>query len=78
MASLRLFATVREAAGTGRAQIEGATVGEVLDAAVVAYGSEFEQLLPVCRVWVNGKTATRNTEVGSDDEVALLPPVSGG
>ncbi len=78
MASLRLFATVREAAGTGRAQIDGATVGEVLDAAVAEYGSEFAQLLPVCRIWVNGKTATHETEVSNDDEVALLPPVSGG
>jgi molybdopterin converting factor small subunit len=29
-------------------------------------------------VWVNGEAAEQNTEVADDDEVALLPPVSGG
>ena len=78
MATLRLFATVRVAAGTGKATFEGATVAEVLDAAVAEYGEEFEALVPVCRIWVNGNTAERDTSVGAGDEVALLPPVSGG
>jgi molybdopterin converting factor small subunit len=29
-------------------------------------------------VWVNGEEATRATPVHSSDEVAIIPPVSGG
>ena len=78
MSTLRLFATVRVAAGTSKATIEGSTVGEVIENAIETFGPEFESLLPTCRIWVNGKTADSTTEVGPDDEVALLPPVSGG
>ena len=31
-----------------------------------------------CRVWVNGEEARPETSVAVDDEVAVLPPVSGG
>lgn len=78
MATLRLFATVRVAAGTGKATFDAPTVGDVLDAATATYGSEFESLVPLCRIWVNGNKADRDDPVGPDDEVALLPPVSGG
>ena len=78
MATLRLFATVRVAAGTGKATFDASTVAGVLDAAATEYGSEFESLVPLCRIWVNGESADRDTPVGPNDEVALLPPVSGG
>ncbi|MGI9608570.1 MAG: MoaD/ThiS family protein [Acidimicrobiales bacterium] len=78
MATLRLFATVRVAAGTGRATIAGDTVADVLANATEQYGTGFAELLPVCRVWVNGEAAEPGTAVGDADEVALLPPVSGG
>lgn len=78
MATLRLFASVREAAGTGRDTIEGATVGVVLDAAVERYGAAFAALLPTSKIWVNGEPADRDTFIQPADEVAVLPPVSGG
>jgi molybdopterin synthase sulfur carrier subunit len=78
MATLRLFAAAREAAGTGRDDIDAATVGDVLAAAASKYGSTFESVLPSCRVWVNGEPADPQTSVGEHDEVAVLPPVSGG
>lgn len=79
MATLRLFAAVREAAGGERSvTIEGDTVGEVLAAATDKFGEHFAALLPTCKVWVNGDPATDDTAVGSTDEVAVLPPVSGG
>lgn len=78
MATLRLFASVREAAGRNRDVIDGATVGEVVEAAKQRYGSTFAALLPTCRIWVNGEQADDTTPVGSNDEVAILPPVSGG
>ena len=78
MAVLRLFAAAREAAGTGRDDVPGATVGAVLDAAVERYGAAFAAVLPTCKVWLNGDTATRDDAVAETDEVAVLPPVSGG
>lgn len=78
MPILRLFATVRVAAGTGRASIEGETVADVLDNATSEYGDDFKALIPVCRIWVNGNAAEMHTSVTATDEVALLPPVSGG
>ena len=78
MATLRLFATVRVAAGTGKASFPGETVQQVLDAAAGEYGPDFEALIPVCRIWVNGGSADASTSVSDADEVALLPPVSGG
>jgi molybdopterin synthase sulfur carrier subunit len=78
MAKLRLFANLREAAGTGRAELPGSTVGEILDAAVHAFGDEFAGGLSAANVWVNGSPANRATTVAETDEVALIPPVSGG
>lgn len=78
MPTLRLFAGAREAAGIGHDTVDGATVGAVLDAAVERYGDAFAEVLASCKVWVNGDPAGRDDAVGSDDEVAVLPPVSGG
>jgi sulfur-carrier protein len=78
MARVRLFASAREAAGTGRDEIEGATVGEVIAAASARYGEHFVAVLPTCRIWLNGDDAAPDTIVSATDEVAILPPVSGG
>lgn len=78
MVTLRLFASVREAAGTGSADFDAATVGEVIDAASQRYGPSFAVLVDTCRVWVNGEPAAPTDPVTDGDEVALLPPVSGG
>lgn len=78
MAVLRLFAAAREAAGTGRDEMAGATVGEVLAEARKRYGAAFEAVLDNSRVWLNGEPALEGDAVGESDEVAVLPPVSGG
>lgn len=78
MPTLRLFASARDAAGTGRDVVGGTTVAEVLDEAARRYGDTFTSLLPTCRVWVNGEPAPADAEVHEADEVAVLPPVSGG
>lgn len=78
MATLRLFAAARQAAGTGRDEVAGVTVGDILDAAVRRYGAEFAAVLAESRVWLNGEPAGRETPVADRDEVAVLPPVSGG
>jgi sulfur-carrier protein len=78
MAVVRLFAGAREAAGRGRDVIDGGSVGAILDAALVRYGEAFAAVLPTCRIWVNGEPAGRDQPVADGDEVAVLPPVSGG
>lgn len=78
MATLLMFAAARDAAGTGRADIDASTVGEVLARAQAEYGDDFAAVLKSCRVWVNGEPADATTAVRAGDEVAILPPVSGG
>lgn len=78
MANVRLFAAARDAAGTARDVLPGATVGEVLDAARRKYGDRFVAVLDTCKIWVNGEPAGALDTIGSNDELAVLPPVSGG
>lgn len=78
MATLRLFASAREAAGTSRDTVPGGTVAEVLRTATQRYGDAFAAVLDTCKVWVNGEEATPDQSVTDSDEVAVLPPVSGG
>lgn len=78
MVVLRLFAAAREAAGTGRDDVDGTTVAEVLSAARTRYGEPFTTVLRTAKVWVNGEPATDDAAVADGDEVAVLPPVSGG
>ena len=78
VAIVRMFASAREAAGRSHDDVPGATVADVLEAARQRYGPTFTDVLGSCRIWVNGEPATPSTVVDGDDEVAVLPPVSGG
>jgi molybdopterin converting factor small subunit len=80
---LLLFASAREAAGRSRDEFElasGAPLERLLADAVDRYGEPFAQVLTTARVWINGDEpkADRATALGDDDEIAVLPPVSGG
>ena len=81
--TLRLFAAARDAAGRSRDDYDLAnapTVGALLEAAVAKYGAQFGAVLAQSRVWVNGDEPADGsaTRLADDDEVAVLPPVSGG
>ncbi len=78
MATLRLFAQARDAAGRSTDHIDGSTVGEIVDGAVRRYGEAFGAVVATARVWVNGEPASADAPVAEGDEVAVLPPVSGG
>jgi molybdopterin synthase sulfur carrier subunit len=78
VATLRLFASAREAAGVDRADIDAASVGEVLNVARARFGEHFAAVLASSRVWLNGEQTDDAAPVGAGDEVAVLPPVSGG
>ena len=73
-----MFAALRELAGTSRLEAAGRTVGEVSDALSAKHGERFAQIAAVSTFVVNGERATRDTVVADGDEVAILPPVSGG
>ena len=75
---VRLFAVLRELAGTSQLEASGRTVGDVSDALSVEHGERFAQIAAVSTFVVNGDRATRDTVIADGDEVAILPPVSGG
>ena len=79
LVSVRLFAGLRERAGTDRLELElpeGARVADVLAAMA---GTPVGELRPrECVVAVNREYAPVDTPVSAGDEVALVPPVSGG
>jgi molybdopterin converting factor small subunit len=75
---LRLFAGARHAAGAGRAEVRAATVGDVLAWARCEYGASFVAVLETSRVWRNGEPTDLDAGLADGDEVAVLPPVSGG
>ena len=78
MVTLRYFAAARDAAGTGREPGCGATVGAVLDEAVARHGEQLASVIAASKVWLNGEPAERVDSVTDGDELAVLPPVSGG
>ena len=78
MARLRLFGEAAEAAGTRRDEVPGSSLAEVVAAACERYGPNFAAVARTCTPWVNGASAEPGQSIGPDDEVALLPPVSGG
>ena len=69
---VRLFAGLRERAGWSSREVEAATVADVWPA--LGLGDEPEGLLYA----VNREYADRGRELQEGDEVALIPPVSGG
>jgi molybdopterin synthase catalytic subunit/molybdopterin converting factor small subunit len=70
--SVRLFAGLREQAGWSMRDVEAATVADVWPA--LGLGDEPEGLLYA----VNREYAEPGRELKDGDEVALIPPVSGG
>lgn len=78
MATLRLFANLREIAGTNRLELDVESVGQALDDAVSRFGDRFAAGLETAQIWVNGDQADRDTAVTPTDEIAVIPPVSGG
>ena len=78
MAVLRLFGPARDIAGRAADEIPATSVAEITKLAADRYGERFSELLVTCRIWVNGEQADERTLLGDEDEVAVLPPVSGG
>lgn len=78
MTRVRLFASLRELAGASSLEMEATNVGSVLDQLSSRLGPEFDRIMASGSVVVNGERSDRDRVVDPEDEVALLPPVSGG
>jgi MoaD family protein len=77
---MRFFAAARDATGTATTELDAATVGDALDAVRTTYGSDLSSVLDCARVWVNGDEPEDGDRavLRDGDEVAVIPPVSGG
>lgn len=78
MTHLLLLGPAREAAHSRGDAFEGSTVDDVLRQASLRYGEAFRAVLEVSQVWLNGEPVDRMAAVAPQDEIAVLPPVSGG
>ena len=78
MVSVRLFAQAAELADTGQINIDATSVDEIQSQLVDRFGEDFGQVLAESQIWVNGSSAVVEKTLEASDEVAVLPPVSGG
>jgi molybdopterin converting factor subunit 1 len=78
--TIRLFARLRELAGASelsRAVPDGSTAGDAWQALVAEFPSLADHTRSIS-VAVNEEYAKPNTPLRDGDEIAYLPPVSGG
>jgi molybdopterin synthase sulfur carrier subunit len=75
---LRLFGPAREAAGTASITLPGQSVSAIIAAAEERFGEAFSQVVAVSNIWLNGEPVQPDAHVDDGDEVAVIPPVSGG
>jgi sulfur-carrier protein len=75
---VRLFAALREIAGAPNVEAEGETVGEVIDALAARFGDRFDAIARAGSAVVDAERADSSRPLAGGEEVALLPPVSGG
>lgn len=79
--SVKLFAMIREAVGYDEIMVslenERATVGDLRQHMLSEYPT-LMALLPFSQIAVNEEAVGDETVLQADDEIAILPPVSGG
>jgi molybdopterin synthase catalytic subunit len=78
--TVRLFARAKDLAGCDAIQValpDGATVTDLRQALSLAV-PRLKELLPRCAIAVNSDLAEDDTALRLDQEIAILPPVSGG
>jgi molybdopterin synthase catalytic subunit len=77
--AVRLFARVREFAGADLVRLDDdcGTVAGIRDALAARY-PQVAGLIARSAVALNGEYAPDDQRVSAEDEIALIPPVSGG
>ncbi|MEW1952909.1 MoaD/ThiS family protein [Terrabacter sp. NPDC080008] len=75
--TVRYWAAARAAAGTDSDHQDGATVGEVVDAATVEHPG-LERVTRVASFLLDGRKVGRDEPVRAGATVEVLPPFAGG
>lgn len=77
---VKLFAVLREIAGQDSIEIaldQPVSANEILQQLIRDY-PKLERYKPVISFAVNGEYSSGDKKVGDGDELALIPPISGG
>ena len=76
---VRLFAAAADAAGVRETQVEGDTLGAVLDELVARHGERFGQVLGRCTLLLDGvRVDDPALSVADARRLDVLPPFAGG
>lgn len=75
---VRLFAALRDIAGASSVRADGETVGDLLGELSTRYGGSFARIARAGTVVVDGERASPDRRLAADEQVAVLPPFSGG
>lgn len=89
MVKVRFSSALESITNERTTEVEAETVQEAIDRLAESYGDEFEERLMedgelrrFVNLYVNGEDVRHHdglaTEVGADDEISILPAVSGG
>lgn len=78
--TVRLFAALRDAAGTSQVEVEPGTLPQVVDGLCARFGEPFATRVTVASGLLDGKPVRLDDDraVADGAELALLPPFSGG
>lgn len=76
--TLLYFAQARQAAGTAREIGHAESLAELIGDAERRHGPGFADIVAISRIWRNGEPTDGAVMLSDGDEVAVLPPVSGG
>lgn len=75
--TVRYWAGARAAAGTDAETLSGATVGDVLDAAVTTH-PELRRVVAVSTFLLDGRASERGAALRDGVTLEVLPPFAGG
>jgi molybdopterin synthase sulfur carrier subunit len=78
--TVRLFAALRDAAGTSQVEVEPGTLSQIVDGLCERFGEPFATRVTVASGLLDGKPVRLDEDRAVEDgaELALLPPFSGG
>lgn len=81
MTRVRLFAALRDAAGSGHVEVEATTVAGMLAELGERHGEVMARRLGAAMVVVDGETVPRDdtsVDLAAAREVVVMPPFAGG
>ena len=77
MVKVKLFGPAKKAAGCSIIELDVQTGNDAIQE-LKKYSVELEKLIDISQVWVNGEQIDLSNLLKDGDELAILPPMSGG